>query len=129
MKILTLIIKQKWFDEIMNGTKKIEYRELTPQNAHKLVEFDDEGYMVEGQDIEHPNVPKKYDAIRFYVGYAKDRDTALVKIENIEAKPIKTDDGKFIYEGEPESPDFWVYVMIEYHLGEIIEKKHTHRAR
>ena len=128
MKILTLIIKQKWFDEIMSGKKTTEYRELTPNNARKLVEIDSNGYFVENAELypEGEPTPKHYDAIRFYVGYNKDRDTALVKVNSEKAKFIRTETGEIIYDGEPNSDDFWPYVTIEYYLGEIIEKKHTH---
>ena len=126
MKILTLIIKQKWFDEIMSGKKKTEYRELTPQNMRRLVEFDSEGFMVEDPENNRPNVPKKYDAIRFYVGYAKDRDTALVEVTGVDCDFIRTEEGEPIYSGDPQGEDFWAYVMLEYHLGRIIEKQHTH---
>ena len=35
MKILTLIIQQKWFDEIIKGNKKQEFRELRPRSEKK----------------------------------------------------------------------------------------------
>ncbi len=129
MKILTLIIKQKWFDQIMSGEKTTEYRELTPQNMRRLVEFDSEGYMVEDEQNGKPNVPKKYDAIRFYVGYNADRDSALVEVTGVDCDFIRTEEGEPIYEGNPEGDDFWAYVMVSYNLGRIIEKKHNHRAK
>ena len=47
MKTLTLVIKQKWFDLIMSGEKTSEYRELTPYNANRLSELDEDGYLTE----------------------------------------------------------------------------------
>ncbi|MBO7595332.1 MAG: ASCH domain-containing protein [Salinivirgaceae bacterium] len=130
MKILTLIIKQRWFDEIMSGKKTIEYREVKPTNYKKLIETDEEGYIKEVPDSEvSPYYPKKYDAIRFYVGYAKDRDTALVKVKEVENKAILNDKGEFIYSGDPNGEDFWVYSENQYHLGEVVEKTHNHRAK
>ena len=129
MKILTLIIKQYWFDQIMDGTKTVEYRELKPSNLRRLVEVDDVGFMVEDEEHGKPNVPIQYDAIRFYVGYNKDRDTALVKVTKIDCNVIKNEDGLMLYDGDPHGDDFWLYVMLEYHLGEIIEKQHNHRAK
>ena len=35
MNILTLSIKQKYFDEILAGKKTHEYREIRPTNAKK----------------------------------------------------------------------------------------------
>lgn len=80
MKVLNLIIKQKYFDAIMQGRKVQEFREIRPTTAKKLVELDEEGYQVID---EHQNsVPIKYDAIRFFVGYNKDRDSALVEVKS-----------------------------------------------
>lgn len=124
MKILTLIIKQKFFDEIVNGRKSIEYRDVTRTNAKKLVQTDENGYLIENQESNvSPYYPKNYDAIRFYVGYQKDRDTALIKVKNVVNKAVLTDDGKFIYDGDPQSADFFVFSVNEYYLGEAIEIK------
>ena len=56
MKILHLTLHKKWFDEILNGTKKIEYREIKPYWTKRLL--DDEK-------------PKKFDIILFRNGYGK----------------------------------------------------------
>lgn len=80
MRVLNLIIKQKYFDEIINGVKVQEFREIRPTTARKLVELDEEGYQV--VDENENSVPIKYDAIRFFVGYNKDRDSALVEVES-----------------------------------------------
>lgn len=40
MKILTLIIKKKWFDAILSGEKKIETREVRPTNT-KYISYQD----------------------------------------------------------------------------------------
>lgn len=37
MNILTLSIKQKYFDEILAGKKTHEYREIRPTNAKKYI--------------------------------------------------------------------------------------------
>lgn len=63
MKILNLIIKQKYFDAIMAGRKVQEFREVRPTTIKKLLQLDEEGYEVED---EYGNAqPIKYDAIRF----------------------------------------------------------------
>lgn len=80
MKVLNLIIKQKYFDEIINGTKTQEVREINPKTAKKLVEFDEEDYIL--LDENQNSVPIKYDAIHFFVGYNKDRDSAHVEVES-----------------------------------------------
>lgn len=68
-KILTLNIKENYFKEIIAGTKKEEYRLLKPSTINKYT-YQDEG----------KRWLKKYDAIRFFVGYHKDRESALVEI-------------------------------------------------
>ena len=40
MKILTLIIKQKWFDAILSGEKTVETREVRPTNT-KYISYRD----------------------------------------------------------------------------------------
>jgi hypothetical protein len=71
MKILTLIIKQVYFDQILNGTKTQEFREIKPSTEKKYV--DSTGIKPK---------PILYDAIRFYVGYHTNRDTALVAVQD-----------------------------------------------
>ena len=78
MKILNLIIKQKYFDAILAGRKVQEFREIRPTTEKKYIKLDEEGYAIE--DEKGNCVPLKYDAIRFYVGYNKDRDSALVEV-------------------------------------------------
>lgn len=90
MKVLTLNIKKMYFDEIMKGTKDIEYRQLkqtTLNNYTYLDESDGKRYL------------RRYDAIRFFVGYHKDRESALVQVKDI------------TYNAG----------VVEYHLGLILE--------
>lgn len=88
MKILNLIIKQKYFDAIMAGRKVQEFREVRPTTIKKLLQLDEEGYEVED---EYGNAqPIKYDAIRFFVGYNKDRDSALVEVESAYCEILST---------------------------------------
>lgn len=71
MKVLTLNIKKMYFDEIMSGTKKIEYRELKQTTLNKytyLDESDGKRYL------------RRYDALRLCVGYNKDGESALVQV-------------------------------------------------
>ena len=90
MKVLTLNIKKMYFDEIMKGTKDIEYRQLKQTTLNKytyLDESDGKRYL------------RRYDAIRFFVGYHKDRESALVQVKDI------------TYNAG----------VVEYHLGLILE--------
>lgn len=91
MKVLTLNIKKMYFDEIMSGEKKIEYRELKQTTLNKytyLDESDGKRYL------------RRYDALRLFVGYHKDRESALVQITDITYN-----------EG-----------LVEFHLGMILER-------
>lgn len=90
LKVLTLIIKKVYFDEIMKGEKTIELRELKQTTINKYTYVD---------ESDGKRYLRRYDALRFYVGYNKNRESAIVEV-------IDT-----IYnEG-----------IIEYHLGVILE--------
>ncbi len=91
LKVLTLNIKKIYFDEIMSGEKKIEYRELKQTTLNKytyLDESDGKRYL------------RRYDALRLFVGYHKDRESALVQVTDITYN-----------EG-----------LVEFHLGMILER-------
>ncbi|MBO5627248.1 MAG: GIY-YIG nuclease family protein [Prevotella sp.] len=91
MKVLTLNIKKVYFDEIMNGEKKIEYRELKQTTLNKytyLDESDGKRYL------------RRYDALRLFVGYHKDRESVLVQVTD-----TTYNNG-----------------IVEYHLGLILER-------
>ena len=91
LKILTLNIKKVYFDEIIKGTKKIEYRELKQTTLNKYTYLD---------EADGKRYLRRYDALRLYVGYNKDRESALVQVTDIT-----------YFEG-----------IVEYHLGMILEK-------
>jgi hypothetical protein len=55
MRILKLTIKKKWFDMILSGEKKTEYREVKWYWTNRLMEFDESDY-------------KNYNAIQFFNG-------------------------------------------------------------
>jgi hypothetical protein len=117
MKTLTLIIKQKYFDAIMDGRKVQEFREIRPTTEKKYIELDEEGYAVE--DENGNCVPVKYDAIRFYVGYEKDRDSALVEVKGAHTEVFVDDAGEPIwydYKGEK-----YYAEQVVYDLGKILE--------
>jgi len=74
MKVLTLNIKKMYFDAIMSGEKKIEYRELKQTTLNKytyLDESDGKRYL------------RRYDALRLIVGGSKDAESALVQVTDI----------------------------------------------
>ena len=68
-KILTLNIKESYFRDIVSGIKKEEHRKLKPSTLNRYTFVEDGKRWL-----------KKYNAIRFCVGYHKDRESALVEI-------------------------------------------------
>lgn len=70
---LYLVIEKRFFDEIMNGTKKEEYRFLSDGNINRLT------YRHEGRRYLKP-----FDRIRLCVGYHKNRPEAIVEVTGIE---------------------------------------------
>ena len=71
MKVLHLNLYRKYFDAILNGTKTIEYRDITPYWSRRL----------EG---------RHYDVIKFRNGYAKVAPEMIVQY-----KGIDIDEGKY----------------------------------
>lgn len=51
MKILTLSIKQVYFDEILAGTKKQEFRDVTPINAKKYFRYELNGKLYDNDTL------------------------------------------------------------------------------
>ena len=123
MKVLNLIIKQRYFDAIMCGQKVQEFREVKPTTIKKLLKLDDEGYEILD---EHGNSqPIEYDAIRFFVGYNKDRDSALVEVKSAYTEIFVDDkDEPIEFEVLNEQTgkvEYWVAQQVVYNLGKILE--------
>jgi len=90
--ILILNIKKIWLDKILSGEKIIEYRSLKENkiNTYTWVDKNDgKRYL------------RKFDALKLYVGYNKDKDYALVEV--IDTK----------YNSEER--------VVEYRLGKVLE--------
>lgn len=128
--ILYLPIKRVFFDDIVSGVKGCEFREVKEgitANKYLLRDSDgkylpnpectetDKGYFIDDYNGgKFPFLPKPYKYLYLAVGYAKDRDTALVEVKDISFEPhmIRYDrEGKPVYA-------FWV---IAYKLGKVVE--------
>lgn len=123
--ILYLPIKQVYFDQIIEGTKKEEYREIKEGiTANRYLLKDKSGKYVLNPDVTEANneyyiddynngnfpfLPKPYKYLYLAVGYAKERDTALVEIIGFRFIPNMIRANKYA---------FWV---IAYQLGKVIE--------
>lgn len=130
MKVLNLIIKQKYFDEILNGTKTEEYREVRPTTFKKYLKYvvNDKEYdsldhpevKALGEDVEFDVAVIPYDAIRLYVGYNKNRDSMLVEVKDAFITFFTDENDEDItyeYNG-----DTYVVSEMTYVLGDILEK-------
>ena len=74
LKVLTLNIKKIHFDEILSGTKKIEYREIKQTTLNRYTYLD---------EADGKRYLRRYDALHLFVGYHKDRENALVEVKDI----------------------------------------------
>lgn len=133
---LYLPIKQVYFDQIIEGTKKAEYREvkegitanryLLKENGAYVLNPDavkdmNASYFIDDyNDGKFPFVPKPYKYLSLAVGYAKERDTALVEVTGFSFEPhmIRAD-----REGKPKYC-FWI---IAFHLGKVVELHRKNR--
>ena len=92
MRVLHLTLKRKWFDMILSGEKKEEYREIKPYWHRRLL-------------------TKEFDVICFRNGYAKDAPRFTVEL-------VQLFSGLGIIEwGAPEKTP--VYIL---RLGNILEE-------
>nr|DAV62367.1 MAG TPA: hypothetical protein [Caudoviricetes sp.] len=123
MKTLNLIIKQVYFDQIINGTKTQEFREVKPTTIKKLLQLDEDGYELE--DENGNAIPIHYDAIQFYVGYNKDRDSALVEVKDEYCEIFLDENNEpIIYEDGTDkdgNPLEWVAEQVVFNLGKVLE--------
>lgn len=123
MKTLNLIIKQVYFDQIINGTKTQEFRGVKPTTIKKLLQLDEDGYELE--DEKGNAIPIHYDAIQFYVGYNKNRDSALVEVKDEYCEIFLDENNEpIIYEDGTDkdgNPLEWVAEQVVFNLGKVLE--------
>ncbi len=126
MKILTLSIKQKYYDEILAGKKNHEYREIRPTNAHKYITYLCNGkeYRADEELPEEGDIdlkPIKYDAIKFLTGeYKGKRQYVIVEVKNSEVQILTDDnDEDIVYEYNGKE---YIAAQMDYTLGKILEK-------
>ncbi len=132
---LYLPIKQVYFDQIIEGSKKEEYREvkfgvtasryLRHDAAGNLVlnpsctEEGKEYYLDDYNDGKFPFLPKPIKYLSLAVGYAKERDTALVEVNDITFKV-----GRLL--GNPSKFAWWIAV---FHLGSVVTVNRKNRSK
>lgn len=147
---LYLTIKQVFFDQIIAGTKKEEFREISPNTYKKYLDCNEEGMPYYDSDVLSDEdwdfyggdvlMACKDGKFPFYfredikflnlaVGYNKVRDTATVEVIDITPIIAKGKDGKdyrFDFDENDNmvlNPDgkFCVWQAV-FHLGEVVEK-------
>lgn len=126
MNILTLSIKQKYFDEILAGKKTKETREIRPTNARKYIkyvcggkEYDADAELPEDGDIDIK--PIEYDAIKLLTGaYTGKRPYIVVECKGADVYLLTDENGEdIIYEYKGAE---YVAAQIEYSLGKVLEE-------
>jgi len=114
MKTLHLTLKKKWFDMILSGEKKEEYREVKPYWIDRISTEFSHSHDADGEEFDFK--PKDYDQISFRNGYQKDAPEMTVEFKSVE-----------IGEAKPEWSDNWKGDVFVIKLGEIIETKNITR--
>jgi hypothetical protein len=143
---LYLPIKQIYFDAIIEGTKKEEYREIKDTTFKKYLETwkenGEEGFMFEEEKVNpdqeldimmynngvYPFIPIEYNYLYLAVGYEKERDTATVEVTDITFEIAKDKNGKdvrFFWDEKDgfradENGDSAMWNVV-YHLGKIVD--------
>lgn len=122
---LYLPIKQVYFDQIIQGTKKEEYREIKEGiTANRYLLKDGKGKYVLDPDVTQPGkeyfiddynggnfpfVPKPYKYLYLAVGYAKERDMALVEVDGFRFIPNMI------------RANLYAFWQIAFHIGRVVE--------
>ena len=129
---LYLPIKQVYFDQIIAGTKKEEFREIKEgitANRYLMKATDAQGRVIKGEyvrDEEHtdpgtryyiddynnghfPFKPYPYKRLYLAVGYSKERDTALVEVDGYRFIPNMI------------RGNLYAFCQIAYHIGKVLE--------
>ena len=147
---LYLVIKQKYFDQIIAGTKTEEYREIKETTYKRYIETGDGGSVMFSDAISDEELSKycEVDDLYIYnngvcpfirkgnwryldlaVGYNKKRDTALVEITDITFEVATDDSGNELRFYFDESDNFHLsptgklcqWIAV-FHLGNVVKK-------
>lgn len=146
---LYLTIKQQFFDEIIAGNKKEEYRDIAPTTYKKYLKCDENGAPYYNINVLSEEDLDFYDAdllmackngefpfffkedikyLNLAVGYNKERDTATVEV--IDITPLIPTNNKgqlmrfnFTSDGKPDFTSDGQFCMWQavFHLGKVVE--------
>lgn len=99
MKVLHLTLKKKWFDLILSGEKKEEYREIKPYWWTRLVQcgqiydmddFDNDGSKLRPIEKWEMKMSKSYDTVQFRNGYSPKNPVMELECLSIEIGTSKS---------------------------------------
>ena len=149
---INLIIKQVYFDEILSGSKKKEYRTIKDTTASKYLRNERENGQLllyynpelisEEKFHEYPNdimyyndgvfpyMPKDIKFLDLKVGYQTDRESMTIEVVDISFQPAMDKDGNVMrlhYDNETHNfsnsrDGDLTSWNIVFHLGEVVEK-------
>lgn len=77
LETLWLTVEKKWFDQILSGEKKIEYREIKRYWVKRLTNQNDDG------SVNGDSFYKKFRFVRFQNGYAKNSRWVIAEFKGI----------------------------------------------
>ena len=118
MNNLTLSIKQKYFDEIQAGTKKVETRELKPKNNMKYLQHDKDGNVLVSK--EGDILTKPYDTITFLTGaYKGTRPKMQVEVISSEVVLFEDENNKLVVLTDESGTEYYA-AEIKFKLGKIL---------
>lgn len=118
MEILTLSVRREFFDRILSGEKKQEFREIRPSTQSRYCLLDENGNCVMRDGA---IAPRRYDAIRFYTGaYSGRRPSALVEVKDAEIQLFVDENGEFV-ELEQGGIEYYA-AQVVYTLGAVTER-------
>ena len=107
---LYLVLTKQWFTEILEGRKTEEFRDFTDFYINRLCELNEEGEIID---------TKKYDTVKFQMGYSKNAPQMIVEIKDI---IIETDENVDLEKGDLLTTENCNFTIL---LGKILEKKYV----
>jgi hypothetical protein len=123
MDILHLTLKKKWFDMILSGEKKEEYREIKPYWINRLTWHEFHNWSADDLIRAYNACPNDicksrfYDVVRFTNGYGKNAPSF-----DIECKFIQISQGMMIW-GAEKDREYFVISLGEVLLNNVLNDK------
>lgn len=104
---LYLVLNKQWFTEILEGRKTEEYRNFSDFYINRLCELNEEGEILD---------TKKYDTLKFQMGYAKNAPQMVIEVLDIR---IDVDEEVDFENGDLLTQENCNFTIV---LGKILEK-------